>query len=326
MHFITTRRLALSTTSALCLLAFCVLPVHATIVSSGTASATVVEPSQTFSGSSSLSVAGTDSGSQAAFSVIDFNTSALGFTNQTRAASINSVSLSLTDLNTNPALATGIVDVYISTSVTPAAALSFQSANGPQGIGTQLDTLTQVANIDLSTTAGKGTTFNSNFTLSPTSQTYILNQINLGKTVRVVLAPDSSSVVGSFQGTTPAPPLTSPLLKFNVNTGTRRPGDANGDNVVDIQDLTIVVNDWQQADFGPSTGDFDDSGFVDIRDLTALVNNWQAGVGSGSGSGSSSFASAAEQLQFAASPVPEPATIAAFACGALLLISRRKPL
>jgi len=75
------------------------------------------------------------------------------------------------------------------------------------------------------------------------------------------------------------------------------PGDANLDGVVDIQDLTALVNHWQQSTASWTKGDFDSNGIVDIQDLTALVNNWQAGVGAGGG------ASTSEEVTPATNPV-----------------------
>ena len=56
-------------------------------------------------------------------------------------------------------------------------------------------------------------------------------------------------------------------------------GDANGDGVVDAQDLNTVALNWQQSVMGgASDGDFDDNGFVDAADLNLLALNWQHGV------------------------------------------------
>jgi hypothetical protein len=50
------------------------------------------------------------------------------------------------------------------------------------------------------------------------------------------------------------------------------PGDANGDGVVDVQDITEVIVNW-----GPCAGcgaDLDGSGVVDVQDLVEVVTNW----------------------------------------------------
>ncbi len=49
------------------------------------------------------------------------------------------------------------------------------------------------------------------------------------------------------------------------------PGDLNDDDVVDIDDLFVVLNNW-----GASGGiaDITDDGMVDIDDLFVVLNNW----------------------------------------------------
>ncbi|MHC5025405.1 MAG: PEP-CTERM sorting domain-containing protein [Planctomycetota bacterium] len=51
------------------------------------------------------------------------------------------------------------------------------------------------------------------------------------------------------------------------------PGDANGDGVVDVADLTEVILAW-----GPCAGacpaDFDGDGLVDVVDLVTVISNW----------------------------------------------------
>ena len=282
---------------------------YAAIVTTNSSAIANIQSSGASSGASAVSVAGTSF--NPSFAVLDFSTASLGFTDQTRASSINSISLSLTDINTNPAYASGIVDVYLSNNSVPTSNLLFQPSSPPQGIGSQLNTLTQVANIDLSTTAGQGTSFNPNLTLTSDTSSYILNQLNLGNPIRVVLAPDSADVNASFEGSngnlSNNPPLPAPQLKINVNTATRIPGDANGDGAVDIRDLQIIANHWQANVYGPANGDFNDSGKVDIIDLQTLANNWQVGVG---GSGSSLLRLNAFSAHLASAP--EPASLPLF--------------
>ena len=60
-------------------------------------------------------------------------------------------------------------------------------------------------------------------------------------------------------------------------------GDTNGDGIVDIRDLQVIANHWQQSDpLSADTnlkkeafGDLDHNGVVNIVDLQLVANNWQ---------------------------------------------------
>ena len=52
------------------------------------------------------------------------------------------------------------------------------------------------------------------------------------------------------------------------------PGDANMDGQVDINDLTIVLANYNQSGMNWTTGDFNGSGAVDINDLTIVLANY----------------------------------------------------
>ena len=57
------------------------------------------------------------------------------------------------------------------------------------------------------------------------------------------------------------------------------PGDADGDEDVDTDDLAILASSWLQfVAGGPSDGDFDGSGFVDLADYAILAANYGSGV------------------------------------------------
>jgi hypothetical protein len=88
------------------------------------------------------------------------------------------------------------------------------------------------------------------------------------------------------------------------------PGDANGDGQVDINDLTIVLANYNQTGMTWSQGEFTGSGTVDINDLTIVLADYNTGVG----------ASAARL-----SGVPEPSCLVLLAIGAsgLVLAWRR---
>lgn len=51
------------------------------------------------------------------------------------------------------------------------------------------------------------------------------------------------------------------------------PGDANGDQLVDLADVAIIIDNWETA--GPM-GDLDQSGTVDLADVAIVINNWAA--------------------------------------------------
>ncbi len=79
-------------------------------------------------------------------------------------------------------------------------------------------------------------------------------------------------------------------------------GDANRDGAVDDRDLSLVLGHWGTAG-GWAEGDFDANGTIDDRDLSIVLGSWGAGA--------------------TAPAVPEPATLALLALGAVLLRRRR---
>ena len=61
-------------------------------------------------------------------------------------------------------------------------------------------------------------------------------------------------------------------------------GDANDDGIVNLADLTLVINNWLQSTYnadgtpGNQPGDTNGDGIVNLADLTEVINNWlQAG-------------------------------------------------
>ena len=75
-------------------------------------------------------------------------------------------------------------------------------------------------------------------------------------------------------------------------------GDANGDNCVNLLDLIILANNWEQSPRVWDEGDFSRDELVNLLDLIILANNWDEGCGS---------------------QVPEPAGIMVLAVAALAL-------
>jgi probable HAF family extracellular repeat protein len=57
------------------------------------------------------------------------------------------------------------------------------------------------------------------------------------------------------------------------------PGDANGDGVVDIADLSIVLANYDKSGMGWNQGDFDGNGTVDIADLSKILANYDKSLG-----------------------------------------------
>jgi hypothetical protein len=95
-------------------------------------------------------------------------------------------------------------------------------------------------------------------------------------------------------------------------------GDANRSGVVDIQDQSLVTNNWQKPSNNWAAGDLNLDGIVDIQDLTLVTNNWQQTSSLSLGIGSDSALSITTQS------VPEPSTVAALAVPAALLIRRKR--
>jgi hypothetical protein len=80
------------------------------------------------------------------------------------------------------------------------------------------------------------------------------------------------------------------------------PGDANMDWTVNVADLTLLLNNYNETDMVWANGDFNDDGTVNVADLTALLNNYNKTYGA---------------RVVAGTAVPEPSNIAMLAGVAL---------
>ncbi len=75
--------------------------------------------------------------------------------------------------------------------------------------------------------------------------------------------------------TAPVTTITLGLVNDNVRAFYRWPGDLNGDGVVDIVDLNMVLIDWgKTGGFVDANSDGDNSGTVDIVDLNMVLIDW----------------------------------------------------
>ncbi|MBU0717639.1 MAG: PEP-CTERM sorting domain-containing protein [Planctomycetes bacterium] len=84
------------------------------------------------------------------------------------------------------------------------------------------------------------------------------------------------------------------------------PGDANGDNNVDLLDLGVVGDHWNATGVGWAEGDFNYDGTVDLLDLGVVGDNWNTVYTEGT-----------------ASAVPEPSTLTLLVLGAIAALLYR---
>ena len=116
---------------------------------------------------------------------------------------------------------------------------------------------------------------------------------------------------GGMQEITPTGSISTLASEFDVDDAiavrSLAPGDANGDGKVDINDLTIVLANYNKTGMAWNQGEFTGSGTVDINDLTIVLANYNTTSGT------------------SIKAVPEPASLLLVAIGvfALLLIRRR---
>jgi spherulation-specific family 4 protein len=97
------------------------------------------------------------------------------------------------------------------------------------------------------------------------------------------------------------------LFSYLVNS-TLLDGDLNGDGFVGVDDLNIVLSNWNQ-NVTPGdllSGDATGEGFVGVDDLNLILSNWNAGAPPTDGA-----------------VIPEPATLTLLTLGGLAILRRR---
>ncbi|MBT5136648.1 MAG: hypothetical protein HOM36_03735 [Phycisphaerae bacterium] len=59
---------------------------------------------------------------------------------------------------------------------------------------------------------------------------------------------------------------------FSIN-GSSVPGDANGDGLVNVSDILVIVDSWGIC-IGICPGDLNNDGFVNVIDLLIVIDSW----------------------------------------------------
>ncbi len=109
---------------------------------------------------------------------------------------------------------------------------------------------------------------------------------------------------------------TGQLLTLHLLGRVLQPGDADGDDKVNLSDLQILGDHWMQSGVSLAEGDFNGDHEVNLSDLQILGDNWGAGTGS-----DLAFDEALATLSLAA---PEPTSILAWLAATSTLMLPRK--
>jgi hypothetical protein len=133
----------------------------------------------------------------ASFGVADFS-----FAGLSRVASVNDLTVQLTQANA-AFTHNGALNFFLSgdttTSIQPGSALHFDSASLPGGLGSQLQPLFFLGSGSF-TQVADGTVNDYTFPLSAAADAFLVDQLNHGGTVRLVIAPADANVAATFAG------------------------------------------------------------------------------------------------------------------------------
>jgi hypothetical protein len=98
-----------------------------------------------------------------------------------------------------------------------------------------------------------------------TATSYTINNLTDGVTYYFsVSAYDTSNNYSAF----------SSEVSKTIPTTATKPGDANGDNAVNIFDYNILISNYGKSVCGVSSGDFDASCTINIFDYNILISNY----------------------------------------------------
>jgi hypothetical protein len=179
-------------------------------------------------GKNFFNVEGSNYGANSSFGVLDFTAASFGISGTV--TSVNSLNLLLRDA---PAAfsTSGGLNFYLASNTTasiqPGGGLTYNTANGVEGVGSQLGTLYLLGSGSYTkgvTGAGGTTGLAYNYALSlpaGAATTQFINALNNAGTLRLVVTPTNAATAATFGGfsSTTAGLTDSPRLSFNAVTG-----------------------------------------------------------------------------------------------------------
>jgi hypothetical protein len=112
-----------------------------------------------------------------------------------------------------------------------------------------------------------------------------------------------------------------PAAATDTLVGITYVGDANLDGKVDIKDLMLLANHWNQSSQFWSGGDFNYDGVVNVNDLLMLAKDWQDGVSIPLLGFNQALAEVTNETGIS---LPEPTSITVLAFGLMGLARRRR--
>lgn len=195
-----------------------------TVSATASANATVQPggPRTGSSGTNYFNIEGANNGSFASWGALDFNVASfnLAYT----ATAISNLSISFTEANGSFTVASGSMAFYLVTDTTSSilnngtSTLFFDSANAPEGLGTQLgNTPFLLGTGTFSAIPANGIIDTYSLTLSTEAQTYFLSQLNTSSAIlRLVVTPTAANTASTWAGATSATTTNRPKLSFDV--------------------------------------------------------------------------------------------------------------